>query len=91
MKSVIPMGILVCAGALAFTAQPSALFSHARCAPAQSQTAVAPPAAAPPQLHAGRHDFGITPAADRFERSFSGDGDKTWEPNFVASLTRVKS
>jgi predicted nucleic acid binding AN1-type Zn finger protein len=30
----------------------------------------------------------ITPNAHRFEQSFSDDGGKTWEPNFVASLTR---
>jgi hypothetical protein len=30
----------------------------------------------------------ITPNAHHFEQSFSDDGGKTWEPNFVASLTR---
>jgi hypothetical protein len=30
----------------------------------------------------------ITPNSHHFEQSFSGDGGKTWEPNFVASLTR---
>jgi hypothetical protein len=32
----------------------------------------------------------ITPNAHHFEQSFSEDGGKTWEPNFVASLTREK-
>ncbi len=31
----------------------------------------------------------ITPDAHRFEQSFSEDGGKTWEPNFVATLTRI--
>jgi hypothetical protein len=30
----------------------------------------------------------ITPNSHRFEQSFSDDGGKTWEPNFVATLTR---
>jgi hypothetical protein len=30
----------------------------------------------------------ITPNAHHFEQSFSDDGGKTWEPNFVATLTR---
>jgi hypothetical protein len=30
----------------------------------------------------------ITPDAHRFEQAFSDDGGKTWEPNFVATLTR---
>jgi hypothetical protein len=30
----------------------------------------------------------ITPNAHQFEQSFSDDGGKTWEPNFVATLTR---
>jgi hypothetical protein len=30
----------------------------------------------------------ITPDSHRFEQSFSDDGGKTWEPNFVAVLTR---
>jgi hypothetical protein len=30
----------------------------------------------------------ITPNSHHFEQSFSSDGGKTWEPNFVASLTR---
>ena len=33
---------------------------------------------------------GITPNSHRFEQSFSDDGGKTWEPNFVATLTREK-
>lgn len=27
----------------------------------------------------------------RFEQSFSDDNGKTWQPNFVANLTRIKS
>lgn len=38
-----------------------------------------------------RHVFSdITPDSHHFEQSFSDDGGKTWEPNFVATLTRVK-
>jgi hypothetical protein len=32
----------------------------------------------------------ITPNSHRFEQAFSDDGGKTWEPNFVATLTREK-
>ena len=32
----------------------------------------------------------ITPTSHHFEQSFSDDGGKTWEPNFVAVLTREK-
>jgi hypothetical protein len=32
----------------------------------------------------------ITPDAHHFEQSFSDDGGRTWEPNFTATLTRVK-
>jgi hypothetical protein len=36
-----------------------------------------------------RHVFSeITPDSHHFEQSFSNDGGKTWEPNFVATLTR---
>jgi hypothetical protein len=31
----------------------------------------------------------ITPNTHRFEQSFSADDGRTWEPNFVADLTRV--
>jgi hypothetical protein len=32
----------------------------------------------------------IKPDSHHFEQSFSDDGGKTWEPNFVATLTRGK-
>jgi hypothetical protein len=32
----------------------------------------------------------IQPDSHRFEQSYSDDGGKTWEPNFVATLTRVR-
>ena len=32
----------------------------------------------------------ITPESHRFEQAFSKDGGKTWEPNFIAVLTREK-
>jgi hypothetical protein len=32
----------------------------------------------------------ITPDSHRFEQSFSQDGGKVWEPNFIAILTREK-
>ncbi len=32
----------------------------------------------------------ITADSHSFEQSFSDDGGKTWEPNFIATLTRVK-
>jgi hypothetical protein len=32
----------------------------------------------------------ITPNSHHFEQSFSDDGGKTWEPNFIATLTREK-
>jgi len=32
----------------------------------------------------------ITPDSHKVEQSFSNDGGKTWEPNFVATLTRDK-
>ena len=38
-----------------------------------------------------RHVFtDISPNSHHFEQAFSGDGGKTWEPNFVATLTREK-
>ena len=33
----------------------------------------------------------ITPTSHRFEQSFSDDGGKTWEPSFVAELTKDDS
>lgn len=204
MRSIVRTGILIAAGALAFAAQPSPMFSRPHTT--QTQAAAATPAVAPPQLHDGQHDFDfnlgtwkthirklqnpltgssdwvelngtvrfvkvldgpaqfetivadgpgihfegmqlylynpeshqwsmtfarshdgvpgtpsigefkdgrmelydqevfrgrtilvrcvyfdITPDAHRFEQSFSEDGGKTWEPNFVAALSRVKS
>jgi hypothetical protein len=32
---------------------------------------------------------GITPNSYHVEQAFSDDGGKTWEPNFVADLTRI--
>jgi hypothetical protein len=32
----------------------------------------------------------ITPESHRYEQAFSDDGGKTWEPNFVATLTPVR-
>jgi hypothetical protein len=32
----------------------------------------------------------VTPESHRFEQAFSDDGGKTWEPNFMATLTREK-
>ena len=32
----------------------------------------------------------ITPDSHHVEQAFSADGGKTWEPNFIADLTRVK-
>ncbi|HEV2111356.1 MAG TPA: hypothetical protein VGT99_08380 [Gammaproteobacteria bacterium] len=32
--------------------------------------------------------WGMTPGSYHFEQAFSADAGKTWEPNFVASLTR---
>jgi hypothetical protein len=38
-----------------------------------------------------RHAFtDITPDSHHFEQAFSDDGGKTWEPNFIATLTREK-
>lgn len=39
-----------------------------------------------------RHVFSdISTDSHHFEQAFSGDGGKTWEPNFVATLTREKN
>ena len=32
----------------------------------------------------------ITPASFRLEQAFSADGGKTWEPNWIATFTRLK-
>jgi hypothetical protein len=32
----------------------------------------------------------ITPNSARFEQSFSADGGKTWEPNWICTITRIK-
>jgi hypothetical protein len=32
----------------------------------------------------------ITPTSARFEQSFSDDGGKTWEPNWISTIERVK-
>jgi hypothetical protein len=32
----------------------------------------------------------ITPNAHHFEQAFSDDGGKTWQPNFIATLTRAQ-
>jgi|HubBroStandDraft_6_1064221.scaffolds.fasta_scaffold07840_2 ketosteroid isomerase-like protein len=38
-----------------------------------------------------RHVFSdISPNSHQFEQAFSGDGGNSWEPNFVATLTREK-
>ncbi len=38
-----------------------------------------------------RHVFeNISPDSQHFEQAFSDDGGKTWEPNFIATLTREK-
>jgi hypothetical protein len=38
-----------------------------------------------------RHVFSdISPDSHHFEQAFSDDGGRTWEPNFVAALTREK-
>lgn len=34
---------------------------------------------------------GVTSTAFRFEQSFSGDGGGTWEPNWIATFSRVPS
>jgi len=34
--------------------------------------------------------WGITPDSYHFEQAFSADAGKTWEPNFIASLTRTQ-
>jgi hypothetical protein len=32
----------------------------------------------------------VTPASFRLEQSFSADGGTTWEPNWIATFTRLK-
>jgi hypothetical protein len=32
----------------------------------------------------------VTPTSAHFEQSFSADGGKTWEPNWISTITRVK-
>jgi hypothetical protein len=33
----------------------------------------------------------ITPNSCRFEQSFSNDGGKTWEPNWITTFTRISN
>jgi len=33
---------------------------------------------------------GITPTSAHFEQSFSDDGGKTWEPNWITTQVRVQ-
>jgi hypothetical protein len=35
--------------------------------------------------------FNITPISYRFEQAFSDDGGRTWQPNFLANLTRISA
>jgi hypothetical protein len=43
------------------------------------------------QKHSGSTSLSdITQDSYRFEQSFSDDGGTTWEPHFVATLTREK-
>jgi hypothetical protein len=61
--------------------------------PQAPQTSVDPqsPAASPAPGRAILMRFvwsDITPDSHHVEQSFSDDGGKTWEPNFVATLTR---
>ena len=46
---------------------------------------------APLSVQAASNTVQMAPDSHRFEQSLSDDNGKTWEPNFVANLTRIKS
>ena len=46
---------------------------------------------APLSAQAASNTTQMAPDSHRFEQPFSDDDGKTWEPNFAANLTRIKS